>query len=125
MILQRPDWNGWGANSQAGSGPSPNGEKAKEKTQHNAEDDAGDDREIESRISPLDPDIARQPPEPSRPEPAPEHEAENDQRPTLDDQEFAHFAHRGKSWRERGNASAAVLLGNLSLGGAARGRMTA
>jgi catechol 2,3-dioxygenase-like lactoylglutathione lyase family enzyme len=69
-------------------------EKRKEQTQDDAENDAGDDREIKGRVPALDPDVARQTSEPAGSEPAPEHEPENEQGPAEDHQEFGDFSHR-------------------------------
>jgi len=50
--------------------------KRENQAYYNADDDAGDDREIECGMFTLDPNIARQTPEPSCTEPAPKCEAE-------------------------------------------------
>ena len=53
-------------------------EKRKEQTQDDAENNAGDDREIEGRVPALDPDVAGQTSEPTGAEPAPEEEPEEE-----------------------------------------------
>ena len=60
-------------------------------TEHEADDDAGDDGEIESGIPALDPDIAGQPAQPAGTDAGPEGEAEQDDSEADEDEKFADF----------------------------------
>jgi hypothetical protein len=64
-----------------------------QQTKHDADNDAGDNGEIENGTSALDSNIAWETAQPVRAEPAPQGEAENEDRPSKQDEEFAKLAH--------------------------------
>ena len=68
-------------------------EDRQKQAEHDAEDDAGDDRKIKCRVAALDPNISGQAPEPSRREPAPHHQTHERDDDTDDDCKLPKFAH--------------------------------
>jgi hypothetical protein len=68
-------------------------EERKNQTQHDANNDAGDDWEIERAVAAFDPDIARQTSEPAGADPAPKQEAKNNDNGSEDDEKFSDLRH--------------------------------
>src|SRR6266403_341639 len=62
-------------------------------TQHDADDDAGDDWKIKNGMFALDPNVARQAPQPCRSKAAPQDRTEQNDHRTGDDEEFSELAH--------------------------------
>jgi hypothetical protein len=67
--------------------------KRKNQTQHDANNDAGDDWEVERAVAALDPDIARQTTKPAGANPAPKQEAKNNDNGAEDDEKFSELRH--------------------------------
>jgi len=68
-------------------------EERKDQTQHNANNDAGDDWEIERALTALDADIARQTSEPAAANPSPKQETKNNDYGSEDDEKFSELRH--------------------------------
>ena len=69
-------------------------EKREDQTQNNANDDAGDNWEIENRIAALDPKVAGEFAQKSRADAAPENDSENNDCDTNDDEKFSYLGHK-------------------------------
>ena len=65
----------------------------KNQTQHDANNDAGYDWEIERAIAAFDPDIARQMTKPAAANPAPKQETKNNDNGSEDDENFSELRH--------------------------------
>jgi hypothetical protein len=65
-----------------------------DQAQQNADDDAGDDGKIKSGVLALDPDVARQTPEPFWSKSTPKHEAKQNGNCAENNQKFSHLTHR-------------------------------
>jgi hypothetical protein len=72
-------------------------EERKNQTQHDANDDAGDDREIERVVAALNADIARQTSEPTGANATPKQKAEHNGHGSEDDEKFSECRH-GRIW---------------------------
>jgi hypothetical protein len=64
-----------------------------QQTQDDADDDAGDDREIKAAVLTLDPNVTWQAAEPFRGEPTPQNEPEDDNDHADDHEKFANVMH--------------------------------
>jgi hypothetical protein len=71
-------------------------EEGKDQTQHDANNDAGDDWEIECAVAAFDADIARQTSEPAGANSAPKEKAKNDDHDSEDDEKFSELGHAAK-----------------------------
>jgi len=71
-----------------------------QQTEHDADDDAGDDREIKCAVFALDSNVARQAPEPLGSEAAPQNKAEHEHNRADDHQEFSDVVHDFRRLRE-------------------------
>ena len=67
--------------------------KRKNQTQHDANNDAGDNWEIERAVAAFDADIARQTSEPARANAGPEQEAKHNDHGSEDDEKFPQLRH--------------------------------
>ena len=65
----------------------------KDQTQHDANDDAGNDREVESAVSSFDSDVAGQTAQPTRPDASPKQHAESDDHEANNDEQFPELRH--------------------------------
>ena len=65
----------------------------KDQTQHDANNDAGYDWEIERAVAALDPDIARQTTKPAAANPTPKQETKNNDYGSEDDEKFSELRH--------------------------------
>jgi hypothetical protein len=74
-----------------------NREEPEEQTEHDAENDAGDDGEIKRGMPALDPNVAGQSAQPFRRETAPHHQSNECGNHTDDHDEFSQLAHHAKS----------------------------
>jgi hypothetical protein len=74
-------------------------EKREEQAQNNAEDDAGNDREIETEVASLDANVARQTSDPTGAEAAPKSQSNQDNDDPEDDEDFANFGHEQRDRR--------------------------
>jgi hypothetical protein len=70
-----------------------------QEAEHDADDDAGDDRKIKCGVLALDPNVARQTPKPFRSKSAPKDKADDCKDDTNDDQEFSKLAHAERRLR--------------------------
>lgn len=68
-------------------------EDREEQAQHDANDDAGDDRKIETSVRAFDPDVAGQASQPFRSESAPQDQPEDHGDCAKQNKEFTNFAH--------------------------------
>jgi hypothetical protein len=68
-------------------------EEGKDQTQHDANNDAGDDWEIERAVAAFDADIARQTSEPAAANTAPEQKTKNNNRGSEDNEKFSELGH--------------------------------
>jgi hypothetical protein len=68
-------------------------EEREDQTQYNANNDAGDDGEIENRIAALDPNVARKFAEKAGADSAPEQNAKNDDHASHDNENFSDLGH--------------------------------
>jgi len=69
----------------------------KDQTQHDADDDAGNDWEIESAVSSLDPNVAGQTSQPARTDASPKQNAKNDDHEANNDEQSSELRHRSIS----------------------------
>src|ERR1700693_553998 len=69
-------------------------------TEHDADDDAGDDGKKKGVLWPLDSNVARQTPEPLGSEAAPQNKAEHEHNRADDNQEFSDVVHVFRRLRE-------------------------
>src|SRR5437870_13878202 len=76
----------------------------KDQAEHNADNDAGDNWEIECAVAAFDADIARQTSEPAGANAAPEQKAKNNDHSSEDDEKFSELGH-SRIWH--GNISTA------------------
>ena len=76
----------------------------KDQTQHDADDDAGNDWEIESAVSSLDPNVAGQTSQPARTDASPKQNAKNDDHEANNDEQFSELRHRLISHETSGRA---------------------
>ena len=67
--------------------------KREDQTQHDADNDAGDDWEIKNRVATFDPNVAGKFAQKSRADAAPENDSENNNCDTDDDEKFSHLGH--------------------------------
>jgi hypothetical protein len=67
--------------------------KREDQTQHDADNDAGDDWEIKNRVSTFDPNVAGKFAQKSRADAAPENESENNNCDTDDYEKFSDLGH--------------------------------
>jgi len=65
----------------------------KDQTQHDANDDAGNDWEIESAVSSFNPDVAGQTSQPTRTDTSPKQNAKNDDHEANDNEQFPELRH--------------------------------
>ena len=65
----------------------------KDQTQRDADNDAGNDWEIESAVSSFDPDVAGQTSQPTRPDASPKQNAKNDNHEANNDEQFSELRH--------------------------------
>jgi hypothetical protein len=68
-------------------------EEGEDQTQHDANNDAGDNWEIERAVAAFDADIARQTSEPARANAAPKQEAKKNDHGSEDDEKFSQLGH--------------------------------
>ena len=85
----------------------------KDQTQHDADDDAGNDGEVESAISSFDPDVAGQTSQPTRTDASPKQKAKNDDHGANNYEQFSELRHKLISHEKSGRA-------RLSRAGASR-----
>jgi hypothetical protein len=64
-----------------------------DQTQHDADDDAGDDWEIKNRVAAFDPDVAWKFAQKSRADAAPENDSDNDKCDADEDEKFSDLRH--------------------------------
>ena len=81
-------------------------EDREQQAQQDAENDAGDNGKIERGMSALDPNVAGQPSQPLRHEPAPHRQSHQRGHHANDGDEFAKLAHYPKSCANRAEAQA-------------------
>jgi hypothetical protein len=79
-------------------------EEREDQTQDNADNDAGDDWEIENRIAALDPNVARKFAEKAGADPAPENYSDQDNDSANNDEKFSEFGHALPSHEALGRA---------------------
>ena len=65
----------------------------KDQTQHDADDDAGNDRKIESAVSSFDSDVAGQTSQPTHTDASPKQNAKNDDHEANNDEQFSELRH--------------------------------
>ena len=89
----------------------------KDQTQHDADDDAGNDWEIESAVSSLDPNVAGQTSQPARTDASPKQNAKNDDHEANNDEQFSELRHRlishetsGRTRLCRGGATPCLIV---------------
>lgn len=76
----------------------------KDQTQHDANDDAGNDWEIESAVSSFNPDVAGQTSQPTRTDTSPKQNAKNDDHEAKNDEQFSEVRHKSISHETSGRA---------------------
>jgi len=79
-------------------------EEGEDQTQHDANNDAGDDWEIECAVAAFDADIARQTSEPAAANAAPEQKAKNNDHSSENDEKFSELGHLLPSHKALGRA---------------------
>ena len=82
-----------------------------EQTERNADDDAGDDREIKRGTAAFDPDITGQTPEPTGTEAAPEGEPEKHHYTAKNDQQFSELGHQATNMCQHGRQPRISVVG--------------